>query len=80
MILRLTYLDITINFERIQRVIFLFNFSNTKITSSLYLPKIFDTHPFETWSIRDISQGLAPEWASSIIFCLVESGKGRPFT
>lgn len=45
-----------------------------------YLPKIFDTQPFETWSIRDISQGLAPEWANSTIFWRVESGNGLPFT
>ena len=39
-----------------------------------------ETQPFETWRILDMSQGLAPEWASSTIFCLVESGKGRPET
>lgn len=46
----------------------------------LYLPSILLTHPFDTWSIREISQGRAPEWASSTIFCLVESGNGRPPT
>lgn len=30
--------------------------------------------------MREISQGLAPEWASSTIFCRVESGSGRPET
>lgn len=33
-----------------------------------------------TCSIRDISQGRAPLWASSTIFWRVESGNGRPFT
>lgn len=45
-----------------------------------YLPSILETHPLETWSILEMSQGRAPEWASSTIFCLVESGKGRPLT
>lgn len=44
------------------------------------LPKIFDTHPLDTCKILDMSQGLAPEWASSTIFCRVESGKGLPPT
>ena len=55
-------------------------FKSGSSSENLYLPSIFDTHPLETWSILDISQGLAPEWASSMIFCRVESGKGRPFT
>lgn len=33
-----------------------------------------------TCSIREMSQGRAPLWASSTIFCLVESGSGLPFT
>ena len=45
-----------------------------------YLPSILETHPLETWSILEISQGRAPWWASSTIFCLVESGRGRPLT
>lgn len=45
-----------------------------------YLPKILETQPLETCSILDMSQGRAPEWANSTIFCLVESGKGRPLT
>lgn len=45
-----------------------------------YLPSILDTHPLETWSMRDMSHGLAPECASSTIFCRVESGNGRPLT
>jgi hypothetical protein len=45
-----------------------------------HLPKILLTHPFETCKIREISQGLAPECANSTIFCLVESGSGRPPT
>ena len=48
------------------------------IFTATYLPNILLTHPFETCNIREISQGLAPEWASSTIFCLVESGRGRP--
>ena len=45
-----------------------------------YRPRILDTHPLETWRIREISHGRAPEWANSMIFCRVESGKGRPLT
>ena len=45
-----------------------------------YRPKIFETHPFETWRILEISQGRAPEWANSTIFCRVESGNGLPLT
>ena len=45
-----------------------------------HLPRILDTQPLETWRILEISQGLAPECASSMIFCRVESGSGRPFT
>lgn len=45
-----------------------------------YLPRIFETHPFETCRILEISQGRAPEWASSMIFWRVESGNGRPLT
>lgn len=33
-----------------------------------------------TWSILEMSQGRAPLWASSTIFCLVESGSGLPLT
>lgn len=44
------------------------------------LPKILLTHPFDTCNMRDISHGLAPECANSTIFCLVESGRGRPPT
>ena len=33
-----------------------------------------------TWRMREMSQGRAPECANSTIFCLVASGKGRPFT
>lgn len=51
-----------------------------KIKSEIYLPNILLTHPFETCNMREISQGLAPEWASSTIFCRVESGSGRPET
>lgn len=49
-------------------------------TKTPHLPRIFDTHPLDTCSIREISQGLAPECASSTIFCRVESGNGRPLT
>lgn len=49
-------------------------------TSFTDLPSILLTHPLETCNIRDISHGLAPECASSTIFCRVESGKGRPPT
>ena len=45
-----------------------------------YLPSILETQPLETWSILEISHGRAPWWASSTIFCLVESGRGRPLT
>ena len=45
-----------------------------------HLPRILDTQPLETWRILLISQGLAPECASSMIFCRVESGSGRPLT
>lgn len=45
-----------------------------------HLPKILLTQPLETCRIREISQGLAPEWANSTIFCRVESGSGRPLT
>jgi hypothetical protein len=45
-----------------------------------YLPSIFETHPLETWRMREMSQGRAPEWASSTIFWRVESGSGRPLT
>lgn len=45
-----------------------------------HLPSILDTHPLETCNMRDISHGLAPECASSTIFCRVESGNGRPLT
>lgn len=38
------------------------------------------TYPLETWRILLISQGLAPPWASSTIFCRVVSGSGRPLT
>ena len=34
------------------------------------LPSIFDTQPFETWRILEISQGRAPLCANSTIFCL----------
>lgn len=30
--------------------------------------------------MRDMSQGRAPEWANSTIFCRVASGNGRPPT
>lgn len=33
-----------------------------------------------TCSILEMSQGRAPLWASSTIFCLVESGSGLPLT
>lgn len=33
-----------------------------------------------TCKILEMSQGRAPLWASSTIFCLVESGNGLPFT
>jgi hypothetical protein len=45
-----------------------------------HLPSILETHPLETWRMREMSQGLAPEWASSTIFWRVESGRGRPLT
>ena len=45
-----------------------------------YLAKILETHPLDTWSILEISQGLAPVCASSTIFWRVESGSGRPLT
>lgn len=45
-----------------------------------YLARIFETHPLDTWSILEMSQGRAPEWASSTIFWRVESGNGLPFT
>jgi hypothetical protein len=45
-----------------------------------YLPRILETQPLLTCSMRDMSHGLAPLWASSTIFCLVESGRGRPLT
>lgn len=38
------------------------------IIFSTYRPKILLTQPFDTWSMRDISHGRAPEWASSTIF------------
>lgn len=55
-------------------------YKNTSYINQIYLPRILDTHPLETWRILEISQGRAPEWASSTIFCLVESGRGRPLT
>lgn len=45
-----------------------------------YLPNILLTHPLDTCKIREISHGRAPECANSTIFCLVESGSGRPPT
>lgn len=51
-----------------------------KLAPDTYLPRILDTHPLDTCRMREISQGRAPEWASSTIFCLVESGRGRPLT
>jgi len=45
-----------------------------------YLPRILETHPLETWRIREMSQGRAPEWANSTIFWRVWSGRGRPLT
>lgn len=55
--------------------------NNTKsYINQIYLPRILDTHPLETCRILDISHGRAPEWANSTIFCLVESGRGRPLT
>lgn len=50
------------------------------LTTRSYLPKILLTHPLETCKILEISHGRAPECASSTIFCLVESGSGRPPT
>ncbi|KAJ8868473.1 hypothetical protein PR048_030001 [Dryococelus australis] len=46
----------------------------------VYLPRILETQPLETWRMREMSQGRAPEWASSTIFWRVLSGRGRPFT
>jgi hypothetical protein len=53
---------------------------NVKTYFAIYLPRILLTQPFDTCKIRDISHGRAPECASSTIFCLVESGSGRPPT
>ena len=53
------------------------------IYSSLVLThrdKIFETHPWDTRRVLDISQGRTPWWAISTILCLTTSGKGRPFT
>lgn len=47
---------------------------------SAYRPRILLTHPFDTCRMREMSQGRAPEWASSTIFWRVESGSGRPPT
>lgn len=54
--------------------------SNDAFSTCIYLPRILLTQPLDTWRIRDISQGRAPEWASSTIFWRVESGSGRPLT
>lgn len=45
-----------------------------------YLDKIFETHPCDTLSCRDMSHGRVPLWASSTILCLTRSGNGRPLT
>ena len=45
-----------------------------------YRPSILETHPLETWRMREMSHGRAPEWANSTIFWRVESGNGRPLT
>lgn len=45
-----------------------------------YLPRILETQPLDTCSILEMSQGRAPECASSTIFCRVWSGRGRPLT
>jgi len=39
-----------------------------------------ETQPLDTCRMREMSQGRAPECASSTIFCRVESGRGRPLT
>lgn len=56
------------------------DFKESTTRDSTYLPRILETHPLLTCSMRDMSHGLAPLWASSTIFCLVESGSGRPLT
>lgn len=45
-----------------------------------YLDNILETHPCDTLSCLDMSQGLTPLWASSTILCLTTSGSGLPFT
>lgn len=45
-----------------------------------YLPKILLTHPWETRSWRDTSQGRTPACANSMIFRLTDSGRGLPLT
>lgn len=45
-----------------------------------HLPSILLTHPWETRSWREISQGLTPWCASSTILCRTTSGRGLPFT
>lgn len=56
------------------------HYKRQDVINSTHLPKILLTHPFDTCNMRDISHGRAPEWASSTIFCRVESGSGRPPT
>ena len=48
--------------------------------SRTYLPNILLTHPCDTLNCLLISQGRTPFWASSTIFLLMRSGRGRPFT
>lgn len=47
---------------------------------SKYLPKILLTQPFDTWRMREMSQGRAPLFESSTILSRTWSGSGRPLT
>lgn len=47
---------------------------------SWYRARILETHPWDTLSCRDISQGLIPSCANSTMRRRTAFGRGRPFT
>lgn len=57
-----------------------FHFLKLGTNCNTHLPKILETHPWETRSWREMSQGRTPWWAKSTIRERTTSGRGRPLT
>ena len=77
--LKLTVIKIRTN-EMITLYWFCFHLNFEEWFFFNYLESIFETHPCETRSCLEMSQGRTPLWASSTIRCRTTSGSGRPLT